>query len=411
MAGKTFAEKILGGKAGTRVMVKPDIVLSHDNSVKISETFKKLGGENIADPDQLVIVLDHNSVDGKDATGNEYRFIRDMVKAQNISKFHDMGQGICHQMVALYAQPGMIIVGSDRHTCTSGAFNSYATAIDTDETATLWKSGTIAMDVPESMRIQLNGKLKPHIYSKDLALWISGKLGTGGAKGMSVEFHGEGIQYLSMSDRMTIANMAVESGAISAVFPADEILFDFTEEKNKPIWADEDAQYSKKLEIQLGSIFPLVAIPHETNNIKAVSEVEGIMINQAIIGTCSNGRIEDLRAAADVLNGRRISNEVQLMVVPASQMIYLLAMEEGIIQRLIKSGATIMPPSCGTCLGKGTTTPADNYNIISTANRNSKGRLGNVNSSIYLASPATVAKSALEGFISDPREYKAKDKF
>ncbi len=409
MAGKTYAEKILGAPVGSIVFKKPDIVLTHDNTASIASTFRKMNGEKIKDPAQMLVVLDHNAPPTSAKLANDYQLIRDVVKEQGIDKFHDVGQGICHQIVSYYALPNQIIVGSDSHTCTAGAFNAFAAGIDRTEAAGLWKQGETWFRVPESMRITLNGKLKSHVYAKDLAMWIIGLIGTSGADYMSIEFHGEGVKELSISDRMTIANMASEMGAKNAVFPADDVLFEFYGKKLEGTWADEDAVYEKDLVINLGEVFPVVAAPHNVDNIKSVSDVQGTMINQAVIGTCTNGRIEDLRIAAEVLEGRKIAPEVQLLIIPASQMIYLLAMEEGLIQTFIKAGANILAPSCGPCLGTGQGIPADGYNIISTANRNFLGRMGNPKSNIYLASPATVAMSAVEGYIVDPRGIKTKD--
>lgn len=411
MAGKTYAEKILGAPAGSIVFRKPDIVLTHDNTASIASTFRKMGGEKIKDPNQMLVVLDHNAPPTSAKLANDYQLIRDVVKEQGIDKFHDIGQGICHQIVSYYARPNQIIVGSDSHTCTAGAFNAFAAGIDRTEAAGLWKQGETWFRVPESMKINLNGKLRKHVYAKDLAMWIIGLIGTSGADYLSIEFHGEGVAELNISDRMTIANLASEMGAKNAVFPPDDILSEFLGEKANGTWADPDAVYVKQLTIQLNDLFPIVAAPHNVDNIKSVSDVEGTMINQAVIGTCTNGRIEDLRVAAQILKGKRISPDIQLLIIPASQMIYLLAMEEGLIQTFIKAGANILAPSCGPCLGTGQGIPADGYNIISTANRNFLGRMGNPKSNIYLASPATVAVSAINGYISDPREIKAKDKY
>jgi len=411
MAGKTYAEKILGAPTGSIVFRKPDIVLTHDNTASIASTFRKMGGEKVKYPSQMLVVLDHNAPPTSAKLANDYQLIRDTVKAQGIDKFHDIGQGICHQIVSYYAQPDQIIVGSDSHTCTAGAFNAFAAGIDRTEAAGLWKQGETWFRVPESMKITLTGKFQAGVYAKDLAMWIIGLIGTSGADYLSIEFHGSGVRELAISDRMTVANMASEMGAKNAVFPADDILREFLDNKAIGTWADEDAVYAKEITINLGEIFPIVAAPHNVDNIKAVSEVQGIMINQAVIGTCTNGRIEDLRIAANILKGKKISNDIQLLIIPASQMIYLLAMEEGLIQIFIKAGANILAPSCGPCLGTGQGIPADGFNVISTANRNFLGRMGNPKSNIYLASPATVAYSALEGFITDPRGIKAKDKY
>ncbi len=411
MSAKTYAEKILGAATGGIVFRKPHLVLSHDNSSSIHATFAKMGGEKVADPDQIVIVLDHNAPPTNAKLANDYQKIRDIVAKQGIKKFHDVGKGICHQIMSLYARPGMIIVGSDSHTCTAGAFNAFAAGIDRTETAGLWKQGETWFRVPESVKITLKGKLNPGVYAKDLALWIIGMMGSDGADYMSIEYHGEGVKTLSISDRMTIANLASEMGAKNAVFPADEVLWNFIGKKTEGNWADEGAAYAKEFEINLSELFPVVAAPHHVDNVKAVSEVQGTKLHQALIGTCTNGRIEDIRIAAEILAGKKIPEGFQLLVIPASQEIYVQAINEGLFTKLLEAGANFLSPSCGPCLGTGQGIPADNYNVISTANRNFLGRMGNEKASVYLASPATVAISALKGEITDPRGKAASDKF
>lgn len=411
MKGKTFAEKILGAEAGAIVFRKPDIILTHDNTSSIANTFGKMGGTSVFDPDQLLIVLDHNAPPTNAKLANDYQKIRDIVKAQGIQKFHDVGKGICHQIIADYARPKMIIVGSDSHTCTAGAFNSFAAGIDRTETAGLWKQGETWFRVPESVKITLHGKLPNGVYAKDLSLWIIGMIGSSGADYMSIEYHGEGVKTLTVSDRMTVANLASEMGAKNAVFPADEVLQQHLGYKPEGVWADADALYAREIEINLHDLFPVVAAPHHVDNVKALAEVKGVKLNQALIGTCTNGRIEDLREAARVLKGNKLPEGFQLLIIPASQQIYLQAMEEGLIRLFMESGANVLASSCGPCLGTGQGIPADGYNVISTANRNFKGRMGNKESSVYLASPAVVAFSALKGEIADPRGDNFSDKF
>jgi len=409
--GKTFAEKILGAETGAIVFKKPDIVLSHDNTASINATFGKMGGDKVKYPDQILIVLDHNAPPTNAKLANDYQKTRDIVDKQGIKKFHDVGKGICHQIVSYYAKPNMIIVGSDSHSCTAGAFNAFAAGIDRTETAGLWKQGETWFRVPESIKITLKGKFQNGVYAKDFALWIIGMMGSSGADYMSIEYHGEGVKTLSIADRMTIANLASEMGAKNAVFPADEVLEKFLGEKVKGTWADPDAKYFKEYEINLNDIFPVVSAPHNVDNVKSISDVQGLAIQQALIGTCTNGRLEDLRIAAKILEGKKVAKTVQLLIIPASQMIYMLAMEEGLITTFFKAGANILAPSCGPCLGTGQGIPADGYNVISTANRNFLGRMGNEKANIYLASPAAVAYSAINGCITDPRGITAHDKF
>ncbi len=411
MAGKTYAEKIFGAEKGSIVFKKPDIVLTHDNTSSIEKTFIKMGGTKVFDPDQLLIVLDHNAPPTDAKLANDYQRIRDFAAEQGIKKFHDVGQGICHQIMAEYAKPKMLIVGSDSHSCTAGAFNAYAAGIDRTESAGLWKQGETWFRVPETIKINLSGKLPKGVYAKDLSLWIIGMIGSSGADYMSIEYHGEGVKTLSISDRMTLCNLASEMGAKNAVFPADEVLEKYLGAKIEGLWADADAIYAQEININLNDIFPVVAAPHNVDNVKAVSEVQGTKIQQALIGTCTNGRLEDLQQAAEVLKGKKLPKDFQLLVIPASKAIYMQAMKEGLIEIFMNAGANVLSTSCGPCLGTGQGIPADDINVISTANRNFKGRMGNPKANIYLASPATVAHSALKGEICDPRGVVGIDKF
>jgi 3-isopropylmalate/(R)-2-methylmalate dehydratase large subunit len=411
MPGKTFAEKIFNADKGSIVFARPDIILSHDNTSSIYSTFKKMGGEKPANPDTLLITLDHNAPPTNSKLANDYQTIRDVVEKFGIKKFHDVGDGICHQLMSYYARPKMIIVGSDSHTSTAGAYNAFAAGIDRTETAGLWKQGETWFRVPESVKITLTGKLNAGVYAKDLALWIIGMIGSSGADYMSIEYHGEGVKTLTISDRMVLANLASEMGAKNAVFPADDVLQEHLGGKFAGLWADPDATYLKEITINLADIFPVVAAPHNVDNVKAVSEVKGTKIHQALIGTCTNGRLQDLREAAVVLKGKKVPKYMQLQVIPASKEIYMQAMKEGLIETMMEAGANVLAASCGPCLGTGQGIPADNTNIISTANRNFKGRMGNPASNVYLASPATVAFSALKGEIADPRGIDSTDKF
>ncbi|MCB0805456.1 MAG: 3-isopropylmalate dehydratase large subunit [Bacteroidales bacterium] len=411
MPGKTFAEKILGASTGSIVFRKPDIILSHDNTASISKTFEKMGGTDVADPSQLLIVLDHNAPPTNAKLANDYQYIRDLVKQKGITKFHDAGKGICHQIMAGYAKPGMIIVGSDSHTCTAGAFNAFAAGIDRTETAGLWKQGETWFRVPQSIKITLTGKLNKGVYAKDLSLWIIGMIGSAGADYMSIEYHGEGVKTLSVADRMTIANLASEMGAKNAVFPSDEVLDTYFGKHIEGIWADEDAVYAREIGINLSELFPVVAAPHHVDNVKALSEVQGTKIHQALIGTCTNGRYEDLLEAANILKGKKLPEDMIMLIVPASREIYMQAIREGLAEIFMEAGAQFLASSCGPCLGTGQGIPADGFNVISTANRNFKGRMGNKESNVYLASPAAVACSALAGEITDPRGISANDTF
>ncbi|NPD87212.1 MAG: 3-isopropylmalate dehydratase large subunit [Asgard group archaeon] len=420
MTGKTYSEKLFSYKteqsvsAGDIIFAEPDLILSHDNSASIYKTFQKMGGTKIKYPDRLVIVLDHDSPPTSVTIANDHKIIRELVKNQNITNYYDEGIGICHQLMSNHALPNMLIVGSDSHTCTSGAFAAFSAGIDRTETAGLWLTGKTWFRVPETIKIELKGKLSLGVYAKDIALYIMNTIGAAGALYKTIEFHGEGVKNLSVSERMTLTNLASEMGAKTAIFPPDAILIEWLKRKhdNEDIvskeelfWSDDDAIFSQILTITLDDLEPLIAIPHQVDNAQFISDVGEISIHQAFLGTCTNARLDDLTIAASVMKDKRVKDGVVFLVAPASQEIYLKAIENGIIQILVEAGATILSCSCGPCLGKGQGIPADGWNIISTANRNFLGRMGNKNSSIYLASPATVAASAIAGKIVDPREY------
>ena len=401
---RTFAEKVLGAPAGAIVFRRPDIVLTHDNTASIAETFRQMGGTRLFDPGRHLVVLDHNAPPTNAKLATDHKRIRGFVAAQGIARFADAGEGICHQLMAGHARPGMLVVGSDSHTCTAGAFNTLAVGIDRTEAAGLFSRGETWFRVPASLKITLTGTLPAGVYAKDLALWILGLIGAAGANYLSIEFHGEGVATLSVSERMTLANMASEMGAKNAVFPPDDVLAGFLGRPiSSGVWADPGATYARELAIDLGELFPVVAAPHSVENVRAVSEVEGTPIDAALIGTCTNGRLDDLAVAARILAGRRVARGVQLLVIPSSREIALAAIGAGLMAELVAAGAIILAPSCGPCLGAGQGIPADGDRVISTANRNFPGRMGNPKAAITLASPATVAMSALTGCIADPR--------
>jgi 3-isopropylmalate dehydratase small subunit len=305
----------------------------------------------------------------------------------------------------------MVIVGSDSHTCTAGAFNALAAGIDRTESAGLWKRGETWFRVPESLKINLTGNLGEGVYAKDLSLWIIGMLGSAGANYMSLEFHGPGVSSLTISDRMTLTNLASEMGAKNAVFPPDEVLQEYLDKEIEGVWADPEARYASEIEINLSEVYPLVAAPHHVDNVRALSEVAGLEVHQGLIGTCTNGRIEDLREAARIIGDRKVREGFQLHIIPASREIYLQAIEEGLVTRFLEAGANVLSSSCGPCLGTGQGIPADATRVISSANRNFLGRMGNKHAEIYLASPSAVALSAIHGKITDPREEPGNEVF
>ncbi|MCE5201009.1 MAG: 3-isopropylmalate dehydratase large subunit [Synergistaceae bacterium] len=415
--GKTFAEKALGRAAGYEVTanqvvtVEPDWCMSHDNTGPISRTFKKIGVKNVWKPERLVVILDHGVPAPSTDHAENHKEAREFMREQGATHFYDVSSagGVCHQKFPEegFALPGLVIIGSDSHTCTYGAFGAFATGIGRSEMAAAWATGQIWFKVPESMKINVTGKFNKGVSAKDFILKVMGDVKSDGADYMSVEFHGQGILDMSISERMTLCNLGIEMGAKNAVCPPDQKVLDYIKGKEKvsgwePLWADPDARYVKELSYDLSDIVPGVAKPHTVDNYAPIEEVVGTKIDQAFLGTCTNGRLEDLHAAAEILKGKKIA--VRMIVIPASWNIYREAMKDGTIDTLLDAGCIICNSGCGPCLGAHMGTLATGETCISTANRNFKGRMGNKDSFIYLASPYTVAASALTGNISDPRE-------
>jgi len=415
--GKTFAEKVLGKaagedvKTGQVVTVEPHFCMSHDNAAPISKIFKKIGVEKVWNPDHIVFILDHAVPAPTDKHAENHKIIREFVKEQGIKHFYGVNSkgGVCHQIMCQegYALPGLVMVGSDSHTCTYGAYGAFSTGIGRSEMAATWATGKIWFRVPESMKITVKGSFKKGVSAKDLILKIIGDIKADGADYMSVEFHGPAISQMSLAERMTLCNMGIEMGAKNAVCPPDEKVLDAIKDNAKTdkweaIWADDDAVYAKELEYDLGELEPGVAKPHTVDNYAPVSEVAGTPIHQAFLGSCTNARIEDLREAAKILEGKEVA--VRTIVIPASWKVYRKAMKEGILDILLDAGCIINNPGCGPCMGNHEGILAPGETCISTANRNFKGRMGNKESFIYLASPMTVAASAVKGAIADPRE-------
>ncbi len=414
---KTFAQKVLARKAGLDhvepgqiVIVRPDKLLTHDNTAAIAAKFRKIGVERVADPAINVIVLDHVVPAANETYAKNHQTIREFVAEQSIPAFYDVGEGICHQVLPEkgHAWPGALIVGSDSHTTTHGAFGAFSAGIGRTEAAAVMATGQIWLRVPQTMRILIHGQLPPRVSAKDVILHIIGDLGAAGADYRSVEFAGETVRRMSIASRMVLTNMAAEMGAKNGVVEPDETtrrwLAGRVSHPYEEVHADPDAPYERVIEYDVSGLAPQVAKPHTVDNVVEVTEAAGTPINQALIGTCTNGRLEDLEAAAEILRGRRISPRVRLLVLPASRAVLLAAIERGVIADLVAAGATLLNPGCGPCLGahQGCMAPAEV--TISTANRNFKGRMGSKEAFIYLASPATVAASALTGVITDPRE-------
>lgn len=415
--GKTFAEKLLALKAslgetvpGQIVTVQPDRLLTHDNTSAIAKTFRKIGVERVANPDMNVVILDHVVPAANETYAQSHKETRQFIREQGISAFYDIGEGICHQVLPEHghALPGMLIVGSDSHTPSHGALGAFAAGIGRTEAAAVMATGEIWLRVPESMRVIVEGAMPERVSAKDLALRIIGDIGADGADYKSVEFAGPAIEAMSIGGRQVLCNMAAEMGAKNAFVAPDDktrawLAGRFTAPYQE-IHPDPDASYVQVLRYDVSDLVPQVARPHRVDNVVPVSEIAGLQIEQALIGTCTNGRLEDLQAAAELLRGRRIAPWVRLLVLPASREILLQAIDAGVIGELVAAGATLLNPGCGPCLGAHEGCMAPGERTISTANRNFKGRMGSREAEIYLGSPATVAASALTGVITDPRD-------
>jgi len=416
--GKTFAEKVLAKKAGLDevvpgqiVTVRPDHLLMHDNTSaivsKVSEDLKTYG---LVSPDLPIIAIDHvvPAVDEKTALGHAK--IREFVETYGVRHFFDVGEGVCHQIVVEkgLALPGQLVLGSDSHTCMYGALNVFATGIDRTEAAVLLLTGETWLRVPETIRVAISGAFPRGVMGKDLVLRIIGDVGADGANYMAVEFHGD-LSGLPQDDRFTVANMGIEMGAKLAAFSVDSVTQAYLDEhapgaSYQPIWADGDATYRRELAYSLSELEPLVARPHAVDNVTPVSEVKGLPIQQAFLGTCTNGRLSDLREAASVLKGKRVARGVRLLVIPASRSIFQAALADGTIADLVDAGAMVGPPGCGPCLGAHLGLLAPGERCISSSNRNFQGRMGSKDAEVFLGSPLTVAASALTGVLTDPRE-------
>ena len=416
--GKTLSEKILGKKAGKEVSagevvtVAPDYCLSHDNSAAIIGEFKKLGVARDKAPGKLVIILDHIVPAADEKYAQNHKTIREFVAAQGLPNFFDIQHGVCHQVLseASFALPGKLIVGSDSHTTTYGAFGAFAAGIGRTEAASIWATDEIWLRVPETLRVEFSGKFPAGVFAKDVILKVIGDNGADRANYEAIEFTGEAAGDFSPASRMVLANMAAEMGAKNGYFEPDEKTLEWVKARARAdyevVRSDKDAKYEAVLRYDLSALEPQVACPHTVDNVKPVREVEGKPFHQALIGTCTNGRLEDLEVAAAILKGRKIHPQVRVLVLPASREVYVEAMRKRLLETLSEAGCVILNPGCGPCLGAHEGLLAAGEVVVSTSNRNFRGRMGNRDSEIYLASPATAAASALEGKITDPRKYK-----
>ena len=407
--GKTLAEKILGQESGNIVIAQVDLVFAQDTTGPLTvRQFNSCNFKRLANPKKTALFLDHAAPSPSPELSNDHRLLRQFAQETGCL-ISDVGGGVCHQIVAeSLAKPGDIIVGADSHTVTAGALSAFATGMGSSDVAVAFALGKTWLRVPESIRIALSGKFPAAVTAKDLILYLIGKIGANGATYKSLEFGGDGLKNISMSGRLTIANMSVEAGAKVGLFPADGITRDYLitqgrGEQYKPLSADDDASYEKTINIDLAALEPLVAKPHSVDNVAPARELKGTKIQQVFIGTCTNGRLEDMAMAAKILKGKKHHPETRLIIAPSSQNVLLEAIKAGYIQTLAEAGAIILPPGCGACLGLHQGVLASGETCLSTANRNFKGRMGSPEAFIYLGSPATAAASAITGEITDPR--------
>ena len=430
MSGKTFAEKALARAARQREVVTgqivdavPDVALSHDNTAAISKIFRALGVEHVKHPERLAITLDHAVPAPTTVHAANHSETRKFVKEQGIANFFEVGRGICHQVLSEEAiiLPGQLILGADSHTTHYGWMGAFGAGVGRSEVAAIWATGELWLRVPESIKITVDGELPLGVTSKDLCLKIIGDLGADGGLYTSVEFHGSAISKMSVESRMVIPNMMAEVGVKNAYLVPDEAIFDWlaprlakrTDEDiadcrlriaNLASYPDADAAYATMYHYDTVQLEPYIACPHRVDNVKPLSQVRGTRVQQAFLGTCTNGRIEDLAAAAEILRGKKLAHGTRLLVIPASSQVLSDALARGYIQTFVDAGAVIGTPGCGPCMGNHMGIPAPGEVTISTANRNFRGRMGTRDSEIYLASPAVVAASAVAGVIADPRE-------
>lgn len=405
--GQTIAEKIISRKAGKRVSARDIVIVSVDGVMATDTTapmsiraFQEMGGQNVWDPGRCAFIIDHAAPAPNERIANLHRMMREFAAAQGFP-LYDIGEGICHQilMEQRHIQPGFLFVGADSHTPTGGALNAFACGMGSTDVGAIMLTGQTWLKVPETLRIVCRGALPPSVHPKDLVLFLTGQLGISGATYLSVEFQGDTFKSMDLAGRMCVANMLAEMGAKTGfVHPAGlQLPYPFD-----PVLPDEDASYLKTFTFEVGKLRPQIAAPESPDNVMDIDRHLGVKIQYAFIGTCGNGRLEDLHAAAEVLRDKKIHPGVRFIIAPASRKVLLEAMLDGTAHALVSAGATLINPGCGPCVGTHEGVPGNDETVISAANRNFRGRMGNPGASIYLAAPATVAASALFGEITDP---------
>ena len=415
--GYTITEKILARAAGKKEVSSGEIIdaqinvaLSHDNAYLVSKVFNQIGFSEVWDKNKIVVIFDHRIPANNETIAQQQQAVRLFVSNKGIKHFFDIGEGVCHQVLAEqgYVQPGMVIVGSDSHSTTHGALGAFATGIGATEMAAVWGLGKLWFKVPSSIIVELNGCFPKMVTAKDIILSLIGDIKSDGANYKACEFSGELINDLSIDSRLCICNQSMEMGVKNAIVPPDKKTLEYCNIKksdNVTLYAsDVDAEYERTFDVDVSSLEPIVACPHQVDNVKAVHELSDVCIDQAVIGSCTNGRLEDIALACEMLKGRYVSKKVRCIIAPASRTVYLDSLKKGFIAVLLKAGCVVVPPGCGPCLGLHQGVLAADEIAISTTNRNFLGRMGSSEAKIYLASPVTVAASALYGKITDPRE-------
>jgi len=415
--GKTIAEKILSNKshqnarANDIVIADLDFMMGQDGTSPLAiRAFEEMQAKQVFDPERVAMVIDHSAPSPLAGVSELHKQMREFAETQGIH-LYDIGDGVCHQLLPEkgHVVPGDLVIGADSHTCTYGAINVFSTGVGSTDLAAAMISGKLWFKVPETIKLMINGVLPPGVYAKDLILFIAGEMTADGATYKALEFGGSMIEDLSVEARFTISNMAVELGAKCGLMEADQKTIQWVREHSirhfETVEADKDADYCEIREYELSNLEPQLSMPHTVDNVVPVSKALGTPLSQGVIGTCTNGRLEDLRIAAGILKNNKIAKGCRLIVAPSSRHSFLEAMREGLIETLIEAGAAVVTPGCGPCVGTHNGVPSDGENVISTANRNFKGRMGNNKASIFLASPATVAASMLRGEITDPRNY------
>lgn len=420
--GMTMTQKILADHAGVKevhvgelIEANVDIVMANDITGPMALPIFKKMADKVFDKDKVVLVPDHFTPNKDIKSAENSKAIREFSREQGLT--HHMEQGKCGVEHAILPESGIVVagdavIGADSHTCTYGAIGAFSTGVGTTDIATGMATGQLWFKVPSAIKFNLHGKLPKYVSGKDVILHIIGRIGVDGALYKSMEFTGEGVKELSMADRFTICNMAIEAGAKNGIFPVDEAAIEYLDKHAKREYkiyeADKDAEYEEVVDVDLSAIRPTVAFPHLPGNAKTVDEIEAmdkIYIDQVVIGSCTNGRMEDLRKAAAILKGKKVADNVRVMVVPATQKIYLQCILEGILETFVEAGCAVNTPSCGPCMGGHMGVLAKGEKCVSTTNRNFVGRMGDVESLIYLASPETAAASAIAGYIANPEKF------